>query len=287
MLVSRYSRSAATPEDSALRDAAVSVIGNPWLRKSNWDAYVVLENGEPDIQAREMVFSWLKGRLIQDFFELLSDGGTGDVRRLIYWLRFAPYIDDMWFALGSAAQARHDNDFKEFKSRATGRLLDLEGTTSDNNAFVMRIGEFLAVEFGVTGNAFYLLRWEDLPRELIKVLTSGRIREFVHIKSLKPKPRDELKEFKKSHTDAPTTLKSWEQIFDDKLLPVLRVNPKDRPACVPELEELLRGRDVVVTDARAKGGTLRIKPEEQLVAVARRLSALGLVLRSGRGWSRE
>lgn len=283
LLVSRYAKSSATPEHPALRDASVGMIGNPWLRKANWDAHVVLQDGSPDSNAREMVFGWLKGRLIQDFFELLSTEGAGDRRRLAYWLRFAPFVDDMWFALGPSAQFRNDASFKEFKERARGRLLDLEGTTSDNNAFVMRIGPYLAIEFGSKGNAFFLLSWEKLPRLVSNALTSGRAKESIYIGSLKPAANM----FKKSHMDAPTALKSWEQKFDDDLLPVLGIRPADRPACVPDLERLLDGRGATVTDSRASGGALKLGPEEKLAPISKQLIAMGMSRRPGRGWFKE
>lgn len=283
LLVSRYARCSATPEHPGLRDAAVGVIGNPWLRRASWDAHVVDAGKLPDKRAREMVFGWLKGRLIQDFFELLSAEDAGDTRRLVYWLRFAPFVDDMWFALGPTAQYRSDRLFREFRERAKGRLLDLEGASGDNNAFVMRIGSHVAIEFGATGHAFYLLRWDALPPAVSRALTSGKAKDYVALGQLKP----ETHEWKQSHRDAPVALRSWEQKFDDELLPQLAVAPKERPACVPDLEKLLQGRNVTVMDSRAKGGSLRIGPEDELVGVARQLSALGMLLRRGRGWIKE
>lgn len=283
LLVSRYAKSSVAPEHPSLRDASVGVIGNPWLRKANWDAHVVMEDGQPDPQAREMVFGWLKGRLIQDFFELLSAEGSGDRRRRAYWLRFAPFIDDMWFALGPYAQSRNDASFREFRERAKGRLLDLEGTTSDNNAFVMRIGAYLAIEFGSKGNAFFLLEWEKLPKVVAHALSSGRVRESIDIFSLKPS----IRVLKKSHMDAPTALKSWEQKFDDDLLPALGVRPDGRAACVPDLEGLLEGRGIVVVDTRANGGALRLTPDDKLAPIARQLTALGMERRATRGWFKE
>jgi hypothetical protein len=95
----RYARIPSKPEHILLRDAAVAHIGNPWLKKSVWDAFVLDERGNPDDAAREMVYGWLKRRLISDFFELMSADGSGDTRRLNYWLRFEPFVEDMWFAL--------------------------------------------------------------------------------------------------------------------------------------------------------------------------------------------
>lgn len=283
LLVSRYAMSSAVPEHHDLRDASVGFIGNPWLHKTKWDADVLMEDGRPDNRAREMVFGWLKGRLIQDFFELLSAERSGDRRRLAYWLRFAPFVDDMWFALGSDAQSRKDINFMKFRDRARGRLLDLEGTTRDNNAFVMRIGSYLAIEFGSTGNAFFLLEWEKLPEAVSNALRSGRERELIGISSLKP--TDNV--FRERHTDAPTALKSWEQKFDDKLISKLGVMPRVRPACVPDLERLLGDRDIVVIDTRANGGSLKLTPDEKLAPIARQLQGLGMTHRSTRGWFKE
>jgi len=283
LLVSRYSRAAFTPEHPKLQDACIQVIGNPWLRKAKWDAHVVLADGNPDQRAREMVFGWLKGRLIHDFFELLSSEGSGDRRRLAYWLRFAPFVDDMWFALGSNAQSRTDTSFRELRDRAKGRLLNLEATTSDNNAFLMRIGAYLAVEFGAKGNAFYLLEWSKLPKAVAAALTSERARESIEITTLKPR----VHVLKRSHMDAPTALKSWEQKFDDDLIPRLGVMPKGRPACVPDLERLLEDRDVAVADTRARGGSLKLTPDERLAPIARQLTALGMLHRPSRGWFKE
>lgn len=41
LLTSRYSRCSATTEQMALRDAAVTIIGNPWLCRAAWDSAVV------------------------------------------------------------------------------------------------------------------------------------------------------------------------------------------------------------------------------------------------------
>lgn len=96
-VVKRYQKSSEHPEHARLREMSLDHIGNPWLRKAAWDAWV---KSEP---ARKMVETWLKVRLIRDFFELLSEqtGGATDQRRLDYWLRFEPAMTDMWFALAA------------------------------------------------------------------------------------------------------------------------------------------------------------------------------------------
>ncbi len=282
VLVSRYARCADRPEQPVLRDAAISTIGNPWLRRANWDAWVRVGNGVDDM-AREMVFFWLKERLVSDFFELLSAEGINDRRRVAYWLRFVPFVEDMWFALGSSASTRSGGKFGEFRERAKGRLLNLEGTSADNNAFVMRIGAYLAVEFGAGGNAFYLFRWDSLSPSLLEALGSGKARAGVHITDL----RSDDKRNKLSHRDSPVALKSWEQKFDDKLTKLIGRKPDERPSCVPELEVLVANGRVKVDDLRDAGGALWVYEPERSSYLAMKLHALGFAFRASRGWFKE
>lgn len=157
VLVSRYAQCASKPEQPVLRDAAVSIIGNPWLKKTHWDAWVKKHDGQPDNEAREMVNGWLKRRLITDFFAVLSEDGRADQRRLKYWLRFETVIEDLWLALGPDAMRNMSKPYQELRERAVGRLLSLENSgPSNNNAFIMRMGDWLIVEFGITGNACYV-----------------------------------------------------------------------------------------------------------------------------------
>lgn len=282
LLVSRYARCSDRPEQPPLRDAATSTIGNPWLQRTKWDAYVRIGN-KADDQAREMVFFWLKERLVLDFFELLSADGLNERRRVAYWLRFVPYVEDMWFALGASASSRRGAQFGEFRERAKGRLLSLEGTTSDNNAFVMRIGPYLAVEFGAGGNAFYLFEWESLSSSLLEALNSGRARQGVHIADLKSDDHVE----KLRHVDSPSALKSWEQKFDDKLTTLIGKRPEERPACVPDLEKLIKNSEFKVIDNREAGGVLWVHETERTSNLARKLQNLGFMFRTGRGWYKE
>lgn len=281
-LISRYAKCTNRPEIPALRDLATNVIGNPWLRRTNWDAWV-RKDGRPDNDAREMIFGWLKSRLVADFFELLSADGVNDSRRLAYWLRFVPFIEDMWFALGSSALSRRDSNFNEFRNRARGRLLELEGTTPDNNAFVMRIGDYLAVEFGARGNAFYLLHWDRLPPAVKRALTSGKLSEAIAISQL----RSANNEMRLIHRDSQVAVKSWEQKFDDALFIALGIEPESRPACIPEIEVLLQKLSVDVFDGRRLGGAIWIRHYEMNTQLARKLASMGFVFRTGRGWGKD
>lgn len=302
LLVSRYAKCREFPEHMALRDAAVSIVGNPWLRRPSWDAWVVDARGQPDDASREMVNGWLKRELIKNFFELLSVDGTGDSRRVDYWLRFEPSIDEMWFALGADAQYRRGEAFTDFKSRAKGRLLDLDGTTADNNAFVMRVGRYLLVEFGAKGNAMYVFEWDSLSQPLLDTLTSGRARASVSIHRLKDSNNVE----RLIHRDS--AAQTWEQKFDAYLVPRIGRRPSDAPRRVGEVRRVqpdavrrvqpqvftpdmwsffARSHGLRVEDNRSKQGALWVHGAEQPSHVAEQLTAWGFRRREPRGWFKE
>ncbi|GCL65156.1 EH signature domain-containing protein [Pseudaquabacterium pictum] len=161
LTVARYARCRDKPEHAGLRDACLHRIGNPWLERTAWDASVKSET------ARQMVESWLKRRLIADFFSLLAQDGSADVRRLQYWLKWEPLISDMWFVLGTDAMSNRSALFVDVRRRMEGRLRALTGYPERaNNAFVMCIGHLLVIEFGKTGNACYVFDRQDFKTDL-------------------------------------------------------------------------------------------------------------------------
>ena len=294
LLVSRYARCRERPEHMALRDVAVSIVGNPWQRRANWDAWVVDARGKPDDQSREMVNGWLKRELIKNFFELLSVDGTGDKRRVHYWLRFEPSIDEMWFALGTRAQDHQGEAFTDFKRRAKGRLLDLDGTTKENNAFVMRVGRFLLVEFGAEKNAMFVFEWDSLGKPLLDTLTSGKARATIHIRTI----RDSVNIERLIHRD--TAAQTWEQQFDASLVPRICRRPSDPPLSVgavrrvrkesfsPDTWSLFaRTHGLRLEDNRSRQGALWVLGVEQPSHVSAQLKAWGFKPRAPRGWFKE
>jgi len=260
-LVSRYARCESRPEVAILRDAAIITIGNPWLKQTSWDAWVRDAKNNPDDRAREMVTGWLKRQLIYDFFALLSFEGKGDLRRHNYWLRFADHIDNMWFALGTDAQGLRGGHFEDFRDRAKGNLLNLDNTTADNNAFIMRVGKYLVVEFGAKGNAFYLFEWDSIGQRLKNVLSSGRPLDTVSIGDLKA---INYINKRRVHSGA------WETNFDEELCPLFGVWPNrkhgvrvarkpgtintDKFLISQQWTDFVRRHQLEIDDNRANGG---------------------------------
>ena len=313
LLVSRYAKCSVKPENIALRDGAIAFIGNPWLHRAAWDSYVLRSDGRPDVEAREMLNAWLKVRLIKDFFDLLSEDRSADGRRLDYWLRFEPMIEDMWFILGADAMSDRRKDYAEFRQRANGRLLDLVGITpTENNAFLMRIGEFVIVEFGLTGNACFVYRYGDLPSDIKRRLNSGTYRAQVDIKDLRA-----------GHKARLTHQGGWEPRFDEKICPLIGFRPSGRkggasaqgsvqsksfavvkretPVYVGptrttedvnlfsrlDFEKLMSKHRLKVEDLLKKGGCLWVRTDDANPLICGQLKAWGFTYKRGKGWWRE
>lgn len=292
-LVSRYVQCAHHPEHAALRDAAVSIIGNPWINRRDWELWVH-QNNQPDEAARSMVFGWLKSRLMTDFFELLSEDGTNDPRRLDYWLGFSDAVEDMWFVLGRNAQNNRSEPFKDFRQRAKGRLLNLAGATPENNAFVMRIGNYVLVEFGAAGQgAFYLLDYQSVEHLFHYINNS------IDIKLLKPQNKNKLRI---AHQG------DWELNFNKRLrefgisptkedskknaivkIPHSVVSQYQQEAPLDELLQECRKSGILVIDNRSRGSALWVEHDSQNDSMAKKLHDHGFTYtyKHGRGWYKE
>jgi hypothetical protein len=312
LLVSRYAVCPNTPEHIPLRDACIAFIGNPWLHRAAWDGYVLDKDRRPDANAREMVNGWLKVRLIKDFFGLLSEDRSADSRRLNYWLGFEPMIQDMWFALGADALSDSRKEYGEFRQRANGRLLDLAGSTpTSNNAFLMHFGEYLVIEFGITGNACFVYHYDRLPPRIKAALTNASSSAGVDIADLKARGR----EARLLHNG------SWEPNFDAAICPLLGYRPSAqaprqrrpmswnngsaqggraggyveyRPEAkyMPtfshlEFERFRSQYSLNIDDLRSRGGCLWVRTDAADSRVTERLQSWGFIYRPTMGWWKE
>jgi hypothetical protein len=254
----------------------------------------------------------LKVRLIRDFFDLLSEDRSADGRRLNYWLRFEPMIEDMWFVLGSDAMNDRRKDYVDFRSRAKGRLLDLVGSTpTPNNAFLMRIGEYVVVEFGLSGNACFAYKYSELAPDIKRRLGSEVYRPQMDIASLKVR----------GHKPRLIHMGRWESEFDTVLCPLFgfRPPPKGGPGqrsgvgprgvvvvnqpkpvvstasatrskalfSRTEFEIFASRHRLVVEDFLKKGGSLWVRKDDSDDKVSSGLRAFGFTYKPSKGWWRE
>ncbi len=288
MLISRYARCASKPEHPALRDAAVTAIGNPWLQIKVWNAWVKNASEQPDIEAREMVNGWLTRQLITDFFELLSADGQADQRRLNYWLRFVPAIEGTpWLALGPDAMYNRSQPYRELRERAKGRLLHLGNPgASSNNAFIMKMGKWLIVEFGVKGNACYVYPARPVPFSL-----EGESISLHDLKNIDCGDR-------LLHKDG---LSSWESTFDLDICQKVGHYPPSASRQSTQsrthhaashnfsyVEQYVKKFSIRSEDSRVAGGAFWVLTRKgQHPEVDRNLESWGFKYKENRGWWKQ
>ena len=237
LCVIRYSKSAITKEHPFLLDACVRKIGNPMLEQTKWDALV---DHEP---ARQMVTSWLKQQLIKDFFELLAQDGAADIRRLNYWLKWEKHITEMWFYLGEMAFKDKRTAFEDVRTRMAGSIRQLdEPNRPENNAFVMRIGEYLVIEFSTKNNAMFIYQADQASPDM-----KYKHRTTTRLKNLNG-PLG-----KHSH------MASWESSFDQVLRRRLR---QTVPSSTMDLPIFLEATRTAATGHAVHSGVLPLNMNE-------------------------
>lgn len=149
LVLDRYAALRPPPLSAPLRDRAVDGWGNPWLQSN------AMRWGRVSSDARTMVTEWLKLEFIEAFFTLLAEEHTGDNRRLDFWRRYVNAIDDIHFVLGADAWVNRTPDFQALRKKMEGQLVELRGNVRTNNAFIMRMGSLVIVEFSDYSNACY------------------------------------------------------------------------------------------------------------------------------------
>ncbi|MDT4843654.1 EH Signature domain protein [compost metagenome] len=161
--------------------------------------------------------------------------------------------------------AWHDggNDFVEFREKNKGRLSQLAGGPSHNNAVVMQIGNYFFVEFSGTGNACYVYRADPAPFNPDK-----------RVLGLATELKQQGRALKRmSHSPAPrrpNLVEGWLDKFDVELRTLgivpqgsggagqsARTAPQE--SMEAQLVAQLQHVEHRITDNRSKGGALQVK----------------------------
>ena len=174
-LLGRYAVCEPVEISPALRDFSVTRWGNPWIASNDkkWSRVT------PDV--KRLINDWLKLDFIEKFFSLLSADQLNDARRVAFWRQYHDKIDDMRFALGDTAARNPSKDFRDLRKRMSGLTMDLHnGGNANNNAFIMRIGKHVFVEFGEKGNALYVFDGTNLPFDLTRSYIDGNSTALKH-----------------------------------------------------------------------------------------------------------
>ncbi|CAN1528863.1 EH signature domain containing protein [Burkholderiaceae bacterium] len=213
LVLNRYASIPQVSQHVGLKEQVVEWWGNPWL-PSNQDRWGGVTN-----TAREMVSNWLKGEFIDLFFTKLAQDGLSDTRRVRFWEKFIPSINSMQFALGSHAMFSREKDYVELRAKLKGLLISLDDGYAHNNAFIMRIGDLLAVEFSGASNAFYGYSVKrTLPFDLSKPVKSGPVNGRNSLKN-------DARLLYLRHQDGIHGFSYWEDRFKDELLTNFGIKP--------------------------------------------------------------
>ncbi|MFC4861231.1 type I Zorya anti-phage system protein ZorC [Pseudomonas sp. MAHUQ-62] len=257
--LTRYHRSRFREQSSSLlKQAALEHWGSPQMRsKQNaWLQYV-----EQPVCA--MVVAWFAKEDLEHFFTLLKGEAEVDQSRLFYWLRFANQMSYTRIVMGGDAWHDRSSDFVAFREKNKGRLSQLTGGPSHNNAVVMQIGNYFFVEFSGTGNACYVYRADSAPFNPDKSVL-GLATEL-------KQPARALKRM--SHSPAPrrhNLVEGWLEKFDIELKS-LGITPQavgsarsaepssTQQSIDQQLAALLQHVDYRLVDNRNKGGALQVK----------------------------
>lgn len=162
-LLARYEVSTLRDQPHpALKAAALERWGSPQIgsSRSRWSV-------SASESVCQMVMRWFAKEDLETFFKLLQGESGVDQDRLDYWLRFVGQIGYTRIVMGSQAWNERSRDFVEFREKNRGRISQLRGGSTDNNAFVMKIQGYVIVEFSKKGHACYFRPDDDkLPFHL-------------------------------------------------------------------------------------------------------------------------
>lgn len=319
LILDKYASVAQPKISEPLRNAAVDWWGNPWLpsNETRWGGVLPA--------AREMVSEWLKREFIEAFFTKLAEDGVGDQRRANFWLRFVKSMDNIQFALGAKALYSSDKDFAALRQKMKGLYTELKTTDSSNNAFVMTMGDLVAVEFGGMGNAFYGYDTRTtLPFDLSQPVVTA--------KNAKNSLKHSQRILWMQHQDGIKGWSRWEEMFEATLIkefdikpntvprraPVRMPSPPTRPHqvaaprvapphppvrstvtqstptsavateefCLATLASFVRSRGLAVTDLSERNGNLWVRTDDHDLQVNKKLLDWNFNYKPGKGWWR-
>jgi len=306
LLLDRWARTERQKMLSPLRDCAVRWWGNPWIPSND------MRWGAVARATRDMVAEWLKLEFVESFFTLLAEEGSGDRRRLNFWKRYVKSIDHIEFALGGAVRASQNRDLVALLKKMEGLKSVLADPIATNNAFVMTMGNLVAVEFSGEANALYGYdSRKGLPFNLGKALVTTK------------DVGNSLKSSKRSlwlkHSDGQHGYDRWEERFEVELRKTYSIEPSEgqhlgariraprasasQPVApksvvrdgargglyastysLAELARFSRDRGLKVEDRTGVGGNLWVVTKARTVSDEDVLRRWGFRFKQGKGW---
>lgn len=114
-----------------------------------------------------MVLGWVNERNLKDFFDILAARNSADEGRLAFWSKYLKQITwtRLVFGHDTMALKRTNPAVRDLIAREEGAYAQLT-EKRDVDAFMMRIGSHLVIEFSKKPNACYVYDANTLPFEL-------------------------------------------------------------------------------------------------------------------------
>ncbi|SAK66627.1 hypothetical protein AWB78_02427 [Caballeronia calidae] len=203
-----------------LRKVALDIWRNPMQDSDNkyaWEksGWALLDDGP-----LAMAKAWFASHIIEKFFSVLAkksereerDKREKRIRRMKFWVQYAGALTDVKFALGPYASSDNDPRMREVLDLMRGMTLELwGGGDKQNNAFILRFGDWVVVEFGLESNATFIYRASDLPFERgQKAVSTQVIKDYI-----KHTPPTKNGPIRKEHRDSGA--QTWEDDYRDAL----------------------------------------------------------------------
>lgn len=162
LILSRYFKCSDRSVHPQLRDYVVrkDVWRNPKLKSVG---LATAWNRVPDA-VWKMVLGWVNEGNLRDFFDILAAKNKANQDRLAFWSQYLEQISWTRLVFGNATLqlAQKNPSVRQLIAREEGAYALLTGT-KDVDAFMMQIGDFIAVEFTKTGHAAYVYAVNALP----------------------------------------------------------------------------------------------------------------------------
>jgi hypothetical protein len=162
ILLIRYHKCKGVGHHEQLRDYVVQpgVWKNPKLKSAGM---ATSWNRVPE-PVWQMVLNWVNECNLRDFFAILAARNQADSGRLAFWSRYMKQITWTRLVFGSKTMElkSHNEGVRNLIAREADAFAELTSNTGVD-AFMMRIGSHIFVEFSLTGNAAYAYSASDMP----------------------------------------------------------------------------------------------------------------------------
>lgn len=164
VILNRYHACKGAPPDERLRDFVCqpTVWKNPKLKAAG----IATAWNRVSDPVWQMVLGWVNERNLKDFFDILAARNNADEGRLAFWSKYLKQITwtRLVFGADTMALKRTNAGVRELIAREEGAYAQLT-SKPEVDAFMMKVGSYVIIEFSKKPNACYVYQADQLPFE--------------------------------------------------------------------------------------------------------------------------